>query len=73
MRAGDVVTICSVPDSLLAALPEEDRAAMRACVGKRFSIEAVDADGNTEIEFTDDHGCPHTIWIHKSHLCKIAS
>lgn len=53
----------SVPDDLLVGLPEEDQAAIRAAVGRSVTVVGYDEAGRPEIEFADETGAVHTIWL----------
>jgi hypothetical protein len=59
---GDRVILQSGPASLLRGLPKEDKKAIRSIVGQlvllaRFSY------GQAELEFKDEQGDDHTIWV----------
>ena len=73
LQAGDIVQVRGIPATLLEGLPDEDRDAIQACVGKQFPIAAFDEFGNAEIEFVDGGGDFQTIWIDGTHLRKIAA
>ena len=53
----------SIHESLLRGLPEEDQEAISACVGNFFEVQGFSADGEAELEFTDQTQNFHTIWI----------
>lgn len=61
--AGDRVVIETISEKLLSGLPVEDQVAIAAQVGKLQTISAFDRYGHAEIEFVDDEGLVHTIWI----------
>jgi hypothetical protein len=54
--------LTGVPPSLLHGLPEEDQQAIRAIVGHPVTVVGV-SHGQTEVEFIDDQGDGHSIWI----------
>lgn len=62
LQPGDLVIILSVPPALLSGLPEEDQIAIRSVIGKPVRFAGV-SYGQAEIEFRDNHGDEHTIWI----------
>jgi hypothetical protein len=62
MQPGDLVVLISVPPALFSGLPEEDQTAIRSVVGKQVRFAAL-AYGQAEIEFKDDRGDEHTIWV----------
>ena len=61
-QPGDLVIILSVPPTLLSGLPEEDQTAIRSVIGKPVKFAGM-SYGQAEIEFRDDQGDEHTIWI----------
>jgi hypothetical protein len=63
LAAGNSVAIRKIPQELISGLPNEDQAAILACLDRIFSISDFDAYGHVEIEFTDAEGVLHTIWI----------
>jgi hypothetical protein len=62
LQPGDLVIILSVPPTLLSGLPEDDQIAIRSIVGKPVKFSGI-SYGQAEIEFRDDNGDQHTIWI----------
>jgi hypothetical protein len=62
MQPGDLVVLISVPSVLFSGLPEEDQAAIRSVIGKQVKFAGI-AYGQAEIEFKDDRGDEHTIWV----------
>jgi hypothetical protein len=67
---GNVVVIDSIPDTLLRGLPRDDIEAIRACIGKKLPISSFNEVGDAELEFMDDLGDYHTIWLSGRHLSK---
>lgn len=55
--------IVDIPEEIPEGLPEEDQIAIRAQVGKIMVIQDFNNDGAAELEFVDDAGHIHTIWI----------
>lgn len=66
----DIVLIERIPAELLKDLPDEDQQAIRNCLGQCVPISGFDSSGNAEIDFIDQEGSPHTIWIHTGCLLK---
>ena len=62
LQPGDLVIIMSVPRTLLSGLPEDDQIAIRSVIGKPVKFAGI-SYGQAEIEFRDDRGDEHTIWI----------
>ena len=62
LHPGDLVILKHAPASLLRGLPDEDQIAIRAVIGKPV-IFAGFTYGQAEIEFKDDEGDTHTIWV----------
>lgn len=48
---GDVVRILSIPDWLVADLPDGERAGILACVGKEMTISEIDKSGGIWVGF----------------------
>lgn len=63
VAVGDYVRIVDIPEEIPEGLPEEDQIAIRAQVGKIMVIQDFNNDGAAELEFVDDAGHIHTIWI----------
>ena len=63
LRKGDTVRVKRIPENLPRGLPVEDQSAIRACVGRVFSISGFNDNNEAEIEFTDEANDYHTIWI----------
>jgi hypothetical protein len=60
---GDLVVLTDVPPGLLDGLPEEDQKAIREVVGKPVRLNEYREDGRAELEFTDDGGGIHFIYV----------
>ena len=59
----DIVRIERIPEELLRGLPDEDQEAIKGCLGQHLTISGFDSYGNSEIEFIDEKGNTHTIWV----------
>ena len=68
----DKVVLTSAPPELLAGLPAEDQAAVTAIVGKPVALVGYDEDGRAELQFTDDRGVIHFLFVAPSLLRPIA-
>ena len=68
--AGDEVVLSEAPFALLKGLPEKDQAAIKAQVGKRLKVNEFDNYGNAELEFIDEAGGIHFIWVEPRYLVK---
>jgi hypothetical protein len=62
MQPGDLVVLISVPATMFSGLPEEDQMAIRSVIGKPVTFTGI-TYGQAELEFKDDRGDDHTIWV----------
>jgi hypothetical protein len=60
---GDRVILVEVPQGLLKGLPPEDQEAILEIVGKAIFLVGYDSDGRAELEFPNNSGGSHTIWV----------
>jgi hypothetical protein len=65
---GDSAVLEEVPQGLLDALPKEDQQAIFEIVGKPIRLNKYDEDGRAELEFTDQHGVIHFIYVRPEFL-----
>jgi hypothetical protein len=70
LSVNDTVLVQRIPEELLKDLPAEDQDAINGCLGQFLTIVSFDSYGHAEIEFTDQQGNFHTIWIHTNCLLK---
>jgi hypothetical protein len=72
---GEIVSMIlkSVPEHLLDGLPDEDQVAIRAAIGKPVTLVGHDEDGRAILEFSDETGDMHTIWVDPASLEPIDS
>ncbi len=68
--AGDEVVLSEAPLALLNGLPKKDQLAIKAQVGKRLKLNEFDNYGNAELEFLDEGGGIHFIWVEPRYLVK---
>ena len=71
VKEGDVVRLLRVSDNLLRGLELSDIAAINAQVNRTMNIEGFDQYGNAELEFEDENGDFHSIWVSTQDLKKI--
>jgi hypothetical protein len=62
LKPGSRVILTDAPPALLEGLPEEDRSAVRAVIGRHVRFVGF-SYGQAEVEFTDAQGDEHTIWV----------
>ncbi len=67
---GDMVLVNEIPGTLLAGLPIEDQVAISLQKGKIVELLGFDDYGFAELDFFDDSGNLHTIWIEPTALEK---
>ena len=67
---GDRVVVNEIPDALLAGLPLVDQLAISSQKGKIIELVGFDEYGFAELDFIDDNGNFHTIWIAPTALIK---
>jgi hypothetical protein len=67
-KPGDLVVVTSVPAGFLDDLPSEDQQAITAVIGKPILLKEYDDVGRAELEFRDDHGSIHWIYVHPSFI-----
>jgi hypothetical protein len=70
LSVNDTVLVQRIPEELLKDLPVEDQDAINGCLGQFLTIVSFDSYEHAEIEFTDQQGNFHTIWIHTNCLLK---
>jgi hypothetical protein len=57
------VVLAALPPGFRDDLPGEDQLALQEQVGKRIVLNGYDEDGLAELEFQDQEGTSHTIWV----------
>jgi hypothetical protein len=65
---GDSVVLEKVPLGLLDGLPKEDQQSISEIVGKPIRLNKYDEDGRAELEFTDQLGVIHYIYVRPEFL-----
>jgi len=67
----DWVIYETAPTSLLKNLPASDQAAIKKQELKPIKIIGFDAYGHAELEFLDEQGILHSIWIDAKTILKV--
>ncbi len=60
---GAKVKLIKAPSWLIAGLPVEDIAAIEFITGKAVEVVGFDSYGHAELDFTDQSGNFHSIWV----------
>jgi hypothetical protein len=60
---GNAVILRKLPPGFIDDLPEEDQKAISEIVGKPVRLNEYDDDGRAELEFTDENGVIHFIYV----------
>lgn len=71
-RPGDPVKLLAIPSSLLRGLPEEDQAAIGSRVGDTVTFVGL-SYGQAEVEFKDEDGADHIIWVNIDQIAPAAT
>lgn len=67
-RPGEMVVLTAVPLGLLENLPANDQQAILDMVGRPVRLNEYDDLGRAELEFSDDDGTIHFIYVNPSFL-----
>jgi hypothetical protein len=67
LEPGRSVILTSLPPGLLNGLPSEDQSAIQAIVGRPITFVGF-THGQAELEFFDEDGDGHTIWVAPSFI-----
>jgi len=62
------VVLDTLPVDLVQGLPEEDQETIRSIIGKPVKLVDHDSFGHAELEFVDNDGSIHSIWVDPSLL-----
>ena len=60
---GDTVVLKEMPHGLVDGLPTEDKVAIAAIIGKPVRLSRYDESGRAVLEFTDNDGWLHFIYV----------
>lgn len=63
LRRGSMVILAELPSGLLRGLPNSDQQAIRDIVGKPVKLSDYDENGRAELEFMDQDGGTHFIYV----------
>jgi hypothetical protein len=64
LKRGQAVILEGLPPGFIDDLPDEDQRAISAVIGKPVTLNRYERDGRAELEFTDDEGIIHFIFVH---------
>lgn len=67
-NAGEMAILTRLPPGFLNDLPIEDQRAISEVIGKPILLNEYDEDGRAELEFTDQHGVIHFIYVRSEFL-----
>jgi hypothetical protein len=62
-KANTKVILSKLPVGFVDDLPNEDKKAISAVVGKPVLLVGYDDDGRVELKFTDLNGTIHFVWV----------
>jgi hypothetical protein len=62
-KPGDQVVLIALPPGFLDDLPPEDQRAIGQVVGKEVLLSEYDEYGRAELEFTEENGTIHYIYV----------
>lgn len=62
-KPGEMVVFTKLPSGFLDDLPAEDQRAFSDVLGKPVLLHEYDEDGRAELEFADQHGVIHFIYL----------
>jgi hypothetical protein len=67
-KPGDTVVLAKMPHRLLNGLPIKDQRAIRDVIGKPIRLNNYDDDGRAELQFTDQEGEVHFIYVNPNSI-----
>jgi hypothetical protein len=62
-KPGQKVILSALPQGFIDDLPEDDKRAISAVVGKPVVLNKYERDGRAELEFTDNEQTAHFIYV----------
>jgi hypothetical protein len=65
-RPGDTVVLTKLPPGFLDDLPPEDQRAISEAVGKPVLLNEYDSEGRAELQFADQGGMIHFVYVDPS-------
>jgi hypothetical protein len=63
IKPGERVVLRELPPGFLDDLPGTDQKAIRQILGKPVLVEGIEDDGRVELQFVDDQGDFHFIYV----------
>ena len=69
---GEMVVLRELPPDLLPGLPEQDQAVIRSAIRRPLKLAGYSFE-RVELEFLDEVGDIHTIWIEPSFVARFGS
>jgi hypothetical protein len=72
-KPGERVVLEKLPPGLLDGLPEEDQRAISAIVGVPIRFSGFEDDGRLKLEFVEDCGTIHSIYVDRQFVKAIKS
>jgi hypothetical protein len=70
-KPGDRVMLARIPPGLLDGLPDEDQNAIVNALGEPLVLNEYDDTGRAELEFKDERGVIHFIYVDPSYILPI--
>jgi hypothetical protein len=67
-KPGDRVVLNGLPPNWLDDLPKSDQLAIASVIGTEVLLLDYDEDGRAELEFTDDAGIIHSIFVDPKYI-----
>jgi hypothetical protein len=67
-KPGRMAVLTKLPPGFLNDLPTEDQRAISEIVGKPILLNKYEEDGRAELEFTDQYGVIHFIYVRPEFL-----
>jgi hypothetical protein len=65
-KAGEMVILTGLPSGFVNDLPKEDQLAISGMVGKAMRLNRYADDGSAELEFVEEDGTIHFIYVNAS-------
>ncbi|MGB2590491.1 MAG: hypothetical protein WA853_02495 [Candidatus Acidiferrum sp.] len=62
-KPGEMVLLTGLPTGFLSDLPREDQLAISDILGKEIRLNRYDEDGKAELEFKDNKGTIHFVFV----------
>jgi hypothetical protein len=72
-QPGDLVILTRIPPGLLKGLPCEDQHAIADVIGKPVLLSEYDDTGRAELEFIDEEGIIHYIYVDVDDIRRVDS